>query len=217
MGNCRADWAMSITTAIEGQVKTQWNNSRLLKFSEKYLVDCFPQESACDGVAVTDALAWMEDNNISIPRSYQHPYNEVEGTCPSDLQFNGDSWVGVVNHQIYTEPSAEALYELLSQNGPLIGEIIADKSKIDNYTSGSLLTDCFDNIQGNEEIYYVNIVGYHYKPWAGEKAWRVKFPFGTGWGHEGYAYIPVVPQDVDGLCGVRQQVITVQITPEVQA
>ena len=220
MGDCKADWAISINTAIEGRVKTQWNGSRLLDFSDKYLVDCHvdaeEEADGCSGVDVVEALEWIESEDIQIPRNYQYTYTDVQGTCP-ELELNADSRVSVTSHTVYENPTFEETFELLTTSGPLIAEIQADTELIENFDNRKL-EECLDDEEGNEDTYFVNIVGFHFKPWSGEIEWRVKFPFGRDWGHQGYAYIPVT-QDVEdsGICGIRQRIITVEVSPESQS
>jgi C1A family cysteine protease len=85
-------------------------------------------------------------------------------------------------------------------------------SVIEGYQSGSVLNDCTDT-DSTEPIsdIWVNIVGYHYKPWSGEQSLRVKFPWGPQWGDGGYAWVNVVEADIDGICGLRQEIITVSV------
>jgi hypothetical protein len=117
----------------------------------------------------------------------------------------------VSNYNTLIEPTLDQTLEALS-DGPLVARVIGDFDVINAYQAGQVLNNCSDN-DDNTPVsdIWVNIVGYHYKPWSGEQSLRVKFPWGPQWGDAGYAFISVVENDVDGICGIRQEIISVSI------
>lgn len=77
-------------------------------------------------------------------------------------------------------PTDQQVFDALA-NGPVIAKIVIDRAYIDAQNPWSGLTQCWDteDIENAQfEEIWVNIVGYHYKPWNGQQLWRVKFPFG---------------------------------------
>ena len=215
-GSCEADWAFALMTAIEGHYSIN-NNQGLHNFSEQFLIDCFGQFFAdtdfCSATTEVEpqlALEYLIDTQSQIPKSWQYLYQGTQQECQildEDI-VNGQT---VASYNTLIEPTLDETLEALS-DGPLVARIIGDRSVIEAYQSGQTLQDCQDGDNETvEESIWVNIVGYHYKPWSGEQKFRVKFPWGPQWGDGGYAFVNAVSEDVDGICGLRQEIITVAL------
>lgn len=213
-GACDADWAFAVMTAIEGQYSINGNEG-LRNFSEQFLIDCLGENLTNADICTTDvtpqtALDFLEGTGAHIPKNWQYLYSGVQNEC--QIESNDDVTGGAVvtSHQTFNEPTLDETLALL-EDGPLIARLIGDEAAIQAYQSGQVLTECSDEDENTDPVStWVNIVGYHYKPWSGEQSLRIKMPYGPQWGDGGYLFLAAVPSDVDGICGIRQEVIQVQ-------
>lgn len=222
-GSCDADWAFAVMTAIEGQysINTSANMgiyTNLRNFSEQFLIDCLGENLTNGDMCSSDitpqtALDFLIDTGAHIPKNWQYLYSGNQGECQIESNADVVNGAQVFSYNTLIEPSTDDMLAAL-ENGPLIARLIGDEAAIQAYGSadpaGGFLTNCSDNDTTTEQTTtWVNIVGYHYKPWSGEQLLRVKMPYGPQWGDGGYLWLAAVPQDVDGICGIRQEVISV--------
>ena len=107
-------------------------------------------------------------------------------------------------HHATNEEICEAL-----QHGPVMALIQGSDDAFNYLCWGSIVHKCDDSSPLDE---WVTIVGYHYKPWTGERLWRVKFGRGPSFGESGYAWIKVGDDTVgDSTCGINTRISYIDI------
>ena len=79
-GQCASDWAMTATTALEGQhfLKT----GRFIRLSAQNLLDCSTKfgNQACNGGSVNAAFQYIEMNK-GIDTEISYPFQGIDGQC----------------------------------------------------------------------------------------------------------------------------------------
>ena len=81
-GQCGSCWAFSATGSLEAAYYRQ--NTKLLSFSEKQLVDCSRAygNDGCNGGLMNASFFYVRDHGITTEDRY--PYTPKEGTCSYD-------------------------------------------------------------------------------------------------------------------------------------
>jgi C1A family cysteine protease len=186
-GQCGSCWSFSTTGSLEGLnfLKT----GTLLSFSEQQLVDCSSSygNDGCNGGEMDDAFKYVEAEGIEEESTY--PYTAASGTC----QYNASSTV--FKNTGYSDVTVNSPTQLKAAvaKGPVSIAIEADQSAFQQYTSGTISSNC-----GTSLDHGVLIVGYTSKYWIVKNSW------GTSWGEKGYVNIASGTQNNGaGVCGIN--------------
>lgn len=195
-GNCNADFAFAITTAMESR---HWVDHGLLyNFSEQYLLDCFGDADVCtDGRDMATSLSSLQDPANAVPRNWNYEYEGVQGDCEDHTKYAYiSSWTSI-------DGSDTANIFAALENSALIARV--QDSDVFNSNTDGVITDCGLGDAAAEN--WVNIVGYHVVD--GQLAWRVKNSQGPFFGDGGYAWL-LVTEGPSGTCGINQEIYEVE-------
>jgi C1A family cysteine protease len=188
-GQCGSCWSFSTTGSLEGLHFL--NNGTLVSFSEQQLVDCSSSygNSGCNGGLMDNAFKYVEAKGIEQESTY--PYKAASGTCQyvaSKTVFKNTGYSDVTAKNPTQLKAAVAL-------GPVSIAIEADQSAFQQYTNGTISSNC-----GTSLDHGVLIVGYTSSYWIVKNSW------GTSWGEQGYVNIASGTQNNGaGVCGINSE------------
>jgi len=188
-GQCGACWSFSTTGSLEGLHFI--NNGTLVSFSEQQLVDCSSSygNNGCNGGLMDYAFKYVEAKGVETEANY--PYTAASGTCKyvaSKAVFKNTGYSDVTANNPTQLKAAVA-------NGPVSIAIEADQSVFQQYTSGTISSNC-----GTSLDHGVLIVGYTSTYWIVKNSW------GTSWGQQGYVNIASGTQNNGaGVCGINSE------------
>lgn len=180
-GACGSCFIFASVGVIESIYKEKHGN--LLKFSEKYILDC-DSESSCNGGSLDTVYNFVNKTGYLYEAKDYKKYDakKDDSDCPKktekahDIKFKG--WKAVN----FTD-NVEKMKEHLYTNGPSYMGVNATGMLLNHYTHGIIEVDnCPKNY--TESDHGVLVVG-----WGKEKDtpyWIVKNSWGDDWGEDGY-------------------------------
>ena len=172
-GSCGSCWAFGTLASYEGAISILFDATENL--SEQWLVDCNTQGWGCNG-------GWFAFSELydGIPLESCYPYTAKDGYCNSscDMYYPLDDWFYVGSSS--SVPSALAIKTAIYDHGPLAVAVYVN-SAFQAYTGG-----IFDTSYSGGVNHAVCLVGWD----DGGGYWIMKNSWGTGWGENGYMWIP---------------------------
>ena len=174
-GSCEADYAFSVSGAIESASAIE--TGTLVGLSAQQLIDCVDTNQGCTSGSPVRALEEVELTGIA--RELFYPYLFAEGACqPFDAAVS-------ISDFARGDPGNEgALRSLVQTRGPVSAVLRIRSSAWDSYQSGVFEEPAPDSLP---RFVAVLIVGYGVQ--GSTPYWIVKATYGTGWGMNGYAFI----------------------------
>ncbi|KAK7400164.1 hypothetical protein VNO78_11364 [Psophocarpus tetragonolobus] len=190
-GQCKSDWAFSVSGAIEGLNKIVTGN--LVTLSVQELVDCDPASHGCAGGFYFNAFGYVIKNG-GIDTEANYPYIAKNGTCKENAQ----KVVSIDNLLVVVGPEEALLCRVSKQ--PV--SVSIDATGLQLYSGGIYGGDhCSKN--STKATLVCLIVGYGSV--GGEDYWIVKNSWGKGWGDKGYLLIKrnVSDEWPHGVCAIN--------------
>merc|ERR1712216_1036412 len=178
---CGSCWAFSTTGSTEGAlaIAAGLGENSLVSLSEQELVDCAGSygNQGCNGGLMDDGFKYIEAKGDAAESTYA--YTGKTGTCPTSKQSQtAIAAKAVTSFNDVTKDSEPQMMAAVAQ-GPVPIAIEADQSGFQFYKSGVFSGTC-----GTKLDHGVLAVGYGTD--GGKAYWKVKNPWGTSWGKEGY-------------------------------
>jgi len=178
-GNCGSCWAFAGTAALENAYVVGGSDQKIL--APQQLVDCTYNYNGCDGGWYTDAWSYLKQaGGQALESSY--PYTAGYNGC----QFSAG--MAAVDVASWTNIAGEAdLFNYVTTvNTPAVA---VDAQYWYMYNGGGAIyppSQCSNNGYIDHAVVvtgYTNI--------GGTDVWTIRNSWGTGWGNQGYIYIPM--------------------------
>jgi len=207
-GQCGSCWAFSTVGGLEGALHK--SGRPLVDLSMQHILACDNKWSyGCGGGLMDQAFEWVKENGVSALKD--EPYlcmNANSGQCkgmtcgrvplvlkPGDV--TGFTDVG----------QTESALEAAVAQQPVSVAIEADTMVFQLYRGGVLTSDAC----GQQLDHGVLAVGYGVD--NGQKYWKVKNSWGTGFGEGGYIRLARGSAESGGECGIRKSASFPTIKP----
>ncbi|XP_066538545.1 cathepsin K [Hoplias malabaricus] len=188
-GSCGSCWAFSSVGALEGQLMK--TTGQLVDLSPQNLVDCVKENDGCGGGYMTNAFAYVRDNN-GIDSEEAYPYVGQDEQCAYNKSGKAAACRGYKEVQ---KGSERALTSAVAKVGPVSVGIDAFQPTFQFYKRGVY----FDPNCDKENINHaVLAVGYGVTA-KGKKYWIVKNSWGEDWGKQGYV---LMARNRNNACGI---------------
>ena len=170
-GSCEADYAFSVSGAIESASAIE--TGTLVSLSAQQLIDCVSNNQGCTSGSPVRAMEEVELTGIANELSY--PYLAAEGSCQPFAAAVTISDFG------RADPGNEgALRKLVQTRGPVSAVLRIRSSAWDSYQSGVYKEPDADSLP---RFVAVLIVGYDVQ--GSTPYWIVKTTYGSGWERRG--------------------------------
>jgi C1A family cysteine protease len=173
-GQCGSCWAFSAVACMEGQHALA--TGELVSLSEQNVIDCYKNDSGCDGGIMYQAMDYVIKNG-GIDTEASYPYEAEVGSCrynPSNSAANFSSYEVL-------EEDEEFIRNVLYTEGPV--SIGVDASWWQFYLFGIWnIAPCSNN--PDKLDHGVTLVGYSVD--GSKPYWIIKNSWGSGWGESGY-------------------------------
>jgi len=199
-GQCGSCWAFGTVASIEGANFLKTGN--LISLSEQELVDCSSSDHGCNGGLPARAYMDLINNHSGMEREDAYPrYDARDHRCraePSKEEIFLSDWKQIAQDE-------DQIQAALVKYGPLAIALNADPFQ---YYGGGILDPSYCPASGIDHA--VTLVGYGEE--NGQKYWKIKNSWGTGWGEDGYVRL------IRGkrACGMDQIVTTAFIADKVE-
>jgi len=189
-GQCGADWAFVSAQVVESQNCA--TSGTLTAASVQDIIDCDPQSNGCNGGSNLNFPFIISQGGLPTAACYPFGGNGVcKKNCPISSNLRLKNFSAVDTNEV-------ALYNAL-RNGTVW--LFVDASTWDLYTGG-IFTGCPSPYQWSDHV--VQLVGYSS---TNGGYWIIRNTWGTGWGNEGYIWIPYGSD----ACGVASNAVAVSI------
>jgi C1A family cysteine protease len=196
---CGSCWSFSTTGALEGAAVVA--GRKLVSLSEQNILDCDKGGHKCQGGSMEQAFGWVKTNGICSEDSDSYKcanqmslkciFSKCASSCTKVLKAGDVTGYTQVGHN---EKSLEAA---VTQQ-PVSVAIEADRAAFQHYKSGVLTSDaCGENLDHG-------VLAVGYGTYNGQKYWKVKNSWGTGFGEKGYIRIAKGASESGGECGIRK-------------
>merc|ERR1712131_523245 len=113
-GSCGSCWSFSTTGVLEGMLAKK--TGRMVPMSEQNLMDCFTQNSGCNGGVVQYALNYVKSNR-GIDTESSYPYEGRQGSCRCSSAYSAG--VSVSGYMSIRRGDESNLLSAVSSNGPV--------------------------------------------------------------------------------------------------
>ena len=177
--SCGSCWVFSGVAPLEYQINK--DKEDITSLSEQQFLDCVyeGQRDGCGGGWPDQCWQWLERNNNNIASGAAYPYIGIDGVCKTDTKSAmgdykvfGWTWLPAGNDamkRVVANPKYGVVAALVMIQGDFW------------WYGGGLYWDenCYSYNHG------VDLVGYGVQD-DGEKYWKVRNSWGSGWGEDGY-------------------------------
>ena len=178
-GSCGSCWAFAAVGLMEAMILK--NDGVEVDLSEQHMLDCNPWDWGCNGGF------WPNDMLVDTGSPYEscYPYLAYETPCDDScpIDYTIQSWAFVTEDNVV--PPTDLIKQAIYTYGAVAAGVYAD-SWFMSYTSG-VLNRCKRNVKWSNHA--IMLCG-----WDDSKgdsgAWLLKNSWGTGWGENGYMWIP---------------------------
>jgi C1A family cysteine protease len=178
-GACGSCWAFAAVGLMEAMILE--NDGVEVDLSEQHMLDCNPWDWGCNGGF------WPNDMLVDTGSPYEscYPYLAYETPCDDScpIDYTIQSWAFVTEDNVV--PPTDLIKQAIYTYGAVAAGVYAD-SWFMSYTSG-VLNRCKRNVKWSNHA--IMLCG-----WDDSKgdsgAWLLKNSWGTGWGENGYMWIP---------------------------
>jgi C1A family cysteine protease len=186
--NCTAGWAFAAAGAVEAAWQIAGNPLEDLSVQE--LLDCVLsfKSNGCKGGLVSDALAFVQSNNLTSDLIY--PFIAYDMEC---IPKNELLWVSKIKS--YTQVTPNNTQKLIAavEASPVAAAVEADQYVWQFYNSGVIYKFC-----GTQTNHNVLVVGYD----LNNSFLIAKNSWGQDWGESGYVRIGIGGASA-GVCGIN--------------
>ena len=153
-----------------------------------------------------EAVTWFQSSAFPIESEY--PWKGERGASCNPNGAGPLAGARVGSWEKLNNLTDEELRSALN-SGPVIVKLTGDKSTIENFQAGNVISNCGNNPNTHGE-FWGTLVGFHNKNWVnednghviGKRTWRIKMANGPNYGDGGYIWIDVN----GGICGVNSEV-----------
>ena len=178
-GNCGSCWDFAATGAFESSVII--NTGLELDLSEQQVLSCNTGGSSCNG-------GWMEDAYAVFAG-----YGAVLESC---MPYQADDTVPCTQHNCEPAVWVASWQDIPNNVSSIKNALLTGPVSTTFMVWSDFHWNCYWHDDTGDLNHAVVIVGWDDNMCGGQGAWIVKNSWGTGWGDNGYFYMPY------GSCGI---------------
>lgn len=165
---------------VNGHVK-----SSDIDVSEQHIVSC--STGSCDGSILSETLPWIKNHRLESEAAMPYSGAGADFECPygdAGTNYATEDW-GYVDPANMLFPSIQKIKNAMCAHGAIVSCIKANGTGFDSWWGKGENDVLVERIAGKTTNHIISIIG-----WDDNKhAWLIKNSWGTGWGHNGFAWI----------------------------